>query len=117
MSVVTAERFNHHGVLLRYEVGTRGLHHDQLKFQPSDRLRIAALKAEAAVRILWIVVEHLELSDIGLSRITDALRQIEAALNLARDELGLETSADRELAGMAEGACLHRRVSLWPLKS
>jgi hypothetical protein len=82
---------NREGVLLRYaDPSVRRPHHSERKVQPSDRLRISILKAELEVRILWIIAEHLdELSEIGQSRIADALRQIEAALNLARAELGL----------------------------
>ena len=88
MTAMTVRR-NREGVLLTYYPDWRGPHHYALKFQPSDRLRCLAVKAEKELRILEIIIEHLELSDVGLSRILNALRSIECALSRARDELGL----------------------------
>jgi hypothetical protein len=79
------ERRNADGVLLRYFPDTR-LHVEQ-KAQPSDRLRVSILRARREIRILRIIAEHLEISDVGLSRMDDALKSIDAALSLARDEL------------------------------
>jgi hypothetical protein len=78
------------GVLLNYgDPAALQRHHTELKFQPSDRLRGSVIKAERALRILWIIVPHLEISDIGADRVEFALKSIEHALNVARDELGM----------------------------
>jgi hypothetical protein len=78
------------GVILRYADPTsRHRYHDEQKPQRSDRLRNAVLVAEREVRIMWIIAQHIEISDVGLERLGFALKSINAALNLARDELGL----------------------------
>lgn len=78
------------GVLLRYpDPSVLRPHHAALKFQPSDRLRCSVVKAQREVSRLWILVEHLDVSDIGLERMANALKAIDTALNQARDELGL----------------------------
>jgi hypothetical protein len=87
MSAVVIERRNDAGVLLRYEVGGRHAFQDQLKFQPSDRLRMALMRAEREVQMLETIAEHLELSVAGVDRIAFALRSINAALTMAREEI------------------------------
>jgi hypothetical protein len=78
------------GVVLNYGDPTAlQRHHTKSKFQPSDRLRASVIKAERAVRTLWVIAQHLEISDIGLDRVDFALKTITAALDLARDELGM----------------------------
>jgi hypothetical protein len=81
-------RKNAHGVILDY--GDPGAHLE-LKIYPSDRLRCSVLKAAKELATLCIIVEHLDLSDIGYDRIAFALHALESALNLVRDELGMGT--------------------------
>jgi hypothetical protein len=81
-----------HAVILRYRADAPRPDDVPLKFQPSDRLRIAVLKAESAVNVLWIIAEHLEVSNIGMTRIADALDAITEALKLTRAELGMEVA-------------------------
>jgi hypothetical protein len=86
-AAVEIVRRNDDGVLLRYRTDVRGPHHDAQRHWPSDRLRMAILRAERQVRMLEIIAEHLELSAVGADRIAFALRTIEAALTMARDEI------------------------------
>lgn len=73
-----------HGVLLRYEGIDEPL--PVRTSQVSDRQRIAVLKALTALRELLIIIECLDLSDLGRDRILDALHTIERALERKRIE-------------------------------
>jgi hypothetical protein len=82
--------FNHEGVLLDYgDPGRRHPHHDQRKAQPSDRERIALLKASRELAVLEIIFNHLDLSGIAQTRLTDAMNVIYDALHLKRPRLGM----------------------------
>jgi hypothetical protein len=89
VSAVQIEHRNAEGVLLRYRIGERHAFHDDRRPQPSDRLQMALLRAERKLRVLEIIAEHLELSDVGADRVAYALRSIQALFTLARAELGL----------------------------
>lgn len=90
-------RRDHNGVVLRYvDPSVRRPHHTSRQPQPSDRLRMAILKAERQLHILEIIVEHLGVSEIGLERIFYALRTIECALSQARAELGLSAEVTED---------------------
>jgi hypothetical protein len=82
------------GVFLRYsDPSVRRLHHDERRPQPSDRERMALLRAERACLTLMVLAEHLDLSDIALTRINDELCAIQRALDLKRPRLGMQNSA------------------------
>jgi len=77
---------NASGVLLRYDcdaipaTAARG---------PSDRLRCLLRRASRQARTLRILIEHLEegFSEVAIDRVSFALHTIEAALELAREEM------------------------------
>jgi hypothetical protein len=78
-------------VLLNYgDPSTRRAHHDQQGPQIGDRRRVALIRAERELVVLEIIVEHLDLSDIALTRIADALHAIRRALDLNRPACGLQ---------------------------
>ena len=85
------EHRNPHGVLLRYTPELRRPHHDQLKFQPSDRLRCGVVKCEREIFYIRVMLERLEdaLSATAVDRFELSLKTLEALLNLVRDELDL----------------------------
>jgi hypothetical protein len=89
MSAAMIERRDEHGVLLRYATDIRGPVHDVQRVYPSDRLRMAILRAERQVRAVETMLECLEtdLSDVAIDRFAFALRTINAALTMARDEI------------------------------
>jgi hypothetical protein len=58
--------------------------------QPNDGARIAVLRAEHELAVLEIIAQHLDLSEIGLNRILDALDTIREALELKRPKLGMQ---------------------------
>lgn len=80
---------NAESVLLRYEVDVRGPQHDQSKGRSSDRLGCALLRSERQISYMRIMLEALEdaLSAAALDRFEQALRTIEATLNLVREDL------------------------------
>ncbi len=82
------ERFDKHGVLLRY--ATDAPIRAGGKRQPSDRQRVALLKAERELAALEIILDALDLSDIGQDRVNWALHTLAGALQLQRTELGLQ---------------------------
>jgi hypothetical protein len=89
MSAALREIVNDDGVILRYSLDVRGPHHDARRVWPSDRLRCSILKAERQVRAIETMIECLEpdLSDVAIDRFSFAIRTIEAALTMARDEI------------------------------
>jgi hypothetical protein len=93
MSAALREITNADGVLLRYETALRGPHHEAQRIWPSDRLRMALLRADRQVRTLEIIAEHMDPSPVGIDRVTFALRTIQAALSMAREEIGMDRNA------------------------
>ena len=75
------------GVLLRYATDTPL--RLEAKMQPTDRQRVAILKAERELFALEIILDCLDLSDIGRRRVDDALQTICRALQIERRRLGL----------------------------
>lgn len=68
-----------HGVLLRYQTDWA------VTGQPgSDRERMMVLAAERALKRLEVILELLDLSDLGEERAARACHIIEAALGLLR---------------------------------
>ena len=67
----------------------RRQHHDERKLQPSDRERTRLIKAERELLTLQIIADHLDLSDIALTRIADALEAIHLALQVRRRQYGM----------------------------
>jgi hypothetical protein len=86
--IVTRDR---HGVVLRYSPGRLRPHHVERQPQVSDRRRNNLIAAERELLSLQIIAEHLDVSDIGMTRIHDALNTIRRALDLKRPSLGLAT--------------------------
>ena len=93
MSATLREILNEDGVLLRYATDVRGPHHDAKRIWPSDRLRMVLLRAERQLPILELIVEHMDPSPVGIDRVTFALRTIQAALSMAREEIGMDRNA------------------------
>lgn len=82
-------RRNREGVLLRYaDPGVLRSFHGEQPPRPSDRERMAVIAADHELAVLRIIAEHLDLSDIGMTRIMDALETIGDALDRMRDLLG-----------------------------
>jgi hypothetical protein len=80
------------GVLLRYtDPSVRGPHHDARQVQPSDRERMRLIKAERELLTLQIIADHLGLSEIGQTRVADALEAIRLALQVKRRQYGMQT--------------------------
>jgi hypothetical protein len=74
-----------HGVLLRYPSHDVGRpYQTEQRPQVSDRRRIALIKAERALVWLQIIVDHLDVSDLGLTHIGDALESIRIGLEVKR---------------------------------
>jgi hypothetical protein len=83
-------RRDHHGVVLRYvDPGELRAHHSDRRLQVSDRQRAALVAAERECLVLRVIAEHLDVSDIGMNRIDDALSIIRRALNSLRPGFGL----------------------------
>jgi hypothetical protein len=64
-------------------------HHVDQKPQPSDRDRIAVIKAERGLIVLEIIFDCLDLSDIASTRIDNQLRAIYRGLRVRRRSLGM----------------------------
>lgn len=88
---MSAVRRDRHGVVLRYpnHDAPRGYHTEQ-KTRRSDRERVRLLRAERALLTIRVIGEHV-LSDIAMTRLLDELYEIQAALNLQRLPLGLQS--------------------------
>jgi hypothetical protein len=85
--------FDKNGVRLDYgDPGALRQHHAARRTQASDRLRLALLRAERELNRLEILIEHLEVSDIGIERIYWSLRTIRGYLELERPNLGLQAA-------------------------
>jgi hypothetical protein len=83
---------NYEGVVLRYsDPSVR--RHDEQRPQVSDRARMRLIKAERELLTLQILTDHLELSDIALTRISDALEAIRLGLQVKRRQYGMQTDA------------------------
>jgi hypothetical protein len=90
---------DNYGVLLRYgDPGDLRDVHRQRKPQPSDRQRISLLKGERELLTLRIIADHLDLSDIALTRIDDALEAIRVALEFKRRDYGMSVTKADEAA-------------------
>jgi hypothetical protein len=78
-------RRDHNGVLLFYaDPSVMRPHHTSQRPQPSDRERIAVLRAERALIRLELIAQYAGLSSLALDRIDDALEDIYDALQLKR---------------------------------
>jgi hypothetical protein len=75
------------------DAAARRPHHDERKAQPGDRERMRLLKAERELLTLQIIADHLGLSEIGMTRVSDALESIRLALQVKRREYGMQTDA------------------------
>jgi hypothetical protein len=83
-----------HGVLLRYaDPAVLRRHHVEQIPRASDSERIALIAAEKALRALEIIAEHLDVSDLGMSRFRRALAVVRIALEAKRSALGLQQPA------------------------
>lgn len=83
-ALVRRDRF---GVMLRYEIGAPLKL--EAKEQPSDVDRIAIIEAEHELAALVIIFDCLNLSDIGRTRVDDALGAIYSALQIERRKVGM----------------------------
>jgi hypothetical protein len=84
---------NSAGVVLRYaDPSVRRAHHDSRQIQPTDRERVALLRAERACLTILIIGEMV-LSDIAMTRLLDELHAIQRALDLKRPRLGMQSAA------------------------
>ena len=61
----------------------------EAKEHPSDGQRIAIIEAEHELAVLEIIFDCLDLSDIGRTRVDDALRIINRALQIERRKVGM----------------------------
>lgn len=66
-------------------------HHVEQRHCPSDRERARLLRAERACLTLRVLAEHMELSDIAMTRVLDELHAIQRALSLKRSRLGMQS--------------------------
>ena len=80
-------RRDRHGVLLRYEIGAP-LKLEAME-QPSDAERVAIVQAERELAALEIIFDCLDLSDIGRTRVDDALGAVYNALQIKRRKSGM----------------------------
>jgi hypothetical protein len=88
-------RRDDHGVLLRYADPTvLRAHHVEQRPQVSDTRRIALIKAERSLLSLWVIAEHLNISDIGMMRIADELETIRNALEIKRRDYGMASNVE-----------------------
>jgi hypothetical protein len=85
-------RRDQHGVLLRYPIDVRPP--AQPRNSSTDRERMTLIKAERELAALEIILEHLDVSDIAMVRIADALNTIGKALDVERTRLGLAPRSD-----------------------
>jgi hypothetical protein len=58
--------------------------------QPSDIERMRLIKAERELLTLQIIADHLGLSEIGQTRVADALEAIRLALQVKRRQCGMQ---------------------------
>ena len=85
--MITRDR---NGVVLRYaDPSVRLPHHDTRQIQTSDRERMRLIKAERELLTLQIIADHLGLSEIGMTRVSDALEAIRVALEVKRRQIGM----------------------------
>lgn len=90
---------NSAGVVLRYtDPSIRRSHHDERKTQPTDRERMRLIKAERELLTLQIIADHLGLSEIGMTRVSDALEAIRLALGVKRRQYGMPAVEAEEAA-------------------
>jgi len=85
---------NAEGVILRYYPDRCGPHHVEQRPQVADRQRMQLIKAERALLSLWVIAEHLNLSDIGMTRIADELETIRKALEVKRRDYGMAPNVE-----------------------
>jgi hypothetical protein len=86
---------NSAGVVLRYtDPSVRRPHHVERKPQVSDSERIALIKAERELLTLQIIADHLGLSEIGMTRVSDALEAIRLALGVKRRQYGMPAAEE-----------------------
>jgi hypothetical protein len=81
-------RRDHRGVILRYAV-TAPLN-IVTGPQASDRLRTRLLRAERELGRLAILIEHSDISDLGIERMLWSLNVIRAFLSIERPAIGLQ---------------------------
>ena len=78
-------------VLLDYgDPSVRRTHHDEQRAQIADSRRCHLIAAEKAVSRLYVIVDCLDISPLGITRIYYALAAIEQALALKRKDLGMQ---------------------------
>lgn len=82
---------NYEGVLLRYNLDAPLP--AQRKVQPSDAERMMLIAAERELVVVLIIAEHLDLSNIALTRICDALDTIRKALDVKRRSFAMQSEA------------------------
>jgi hypothetical protein len=89
MSGALREITNSDGVILRYAPAVRARHHDEQRRWPSDRLRMALMRAERELTNIETMREcrEDEMSDVAIDLHAFAIRTISAALSMAREEL------------------------------
>jgi len=88
-------RRDDHGVFLRYADPTvLRPHHVEQRPQVSDTRRIALIKAERELLTLRIIADHLDLSNIGRTRIDVALEAIRVGLEFKRRDYGMSVAAE-----------------------
>jgi hypothetical protein len=68
-------------------------YHTEHRSQPLDRERCDLIAAERELVKLKIIAEHLDVSDLGMTRILDSLRIIQRALEKKRPALGMNNQA------------------------
>lgn len=88
-------RRNQEGVILVYgDHGQPHPYHTETRPHISDSRRIALLKAERELLVLRILADHLDLSDIALTRINDSLEAIRLGLEVKRRDYGMAIQAE-----------------------
>jgi hypothetical protein len=85
---------NAEGVLLRYHPDQRGPHHLEQWPQVADSQRVQLIKAERALLSLWVIAEHLNISDIGMTRIANEIETIRRALEFKRRDYGMAPNVE-----------------------
>jgi hypothetical protein len=88
-------RRDQHGVVLRYaDPSVLRPHHVERRTHVSDTRRNRLIKAERELLALRIIADHLDLSEIALTRISHSLEAIRLGLEVKRQDYGMPFQAE-----------------------
>ncbi len=79
--------------------------HTEIKPRPTDRRLYEVIAAERALNTLWLITDCAEISDIGKERMRDAMRALQAALEMQCSGIDGERGlAIAQVPGLDHGA-------------